>query len=123
MVQSWNGLTSLQALLLDHNALTGFLPSTWGSLDQLQVLSIGMALAAESLLQSVTFVTVTGIVAWCRPAVTKGSFCDGAIPFPFSITAPGGCNTQQKWFPAPKNQSWLQGRPLLWGLFPSTGPT
>lgn len=43
-VQSWNGLTNVQAMLLDHNALTGFLPSTWGNLMDLQVLSLGMAL-------------------------------------------------------------------------------
>ena len=48
LMQSWNGLTSLQALLLDHNALTGFIPSTWGSLEGLQVLSLGMALARNS---------------------------------------------------------------------------
>ena len=26
-MQSWNSLTHLEALLLDHNALSGFLPS------------------------------------------------------------------------------------------------
>ena len=45
LMQSWSGLVNVEALLLDHNALTGFLPSTWGSLEDLQVLSIGMALA------------------------------------------------------------------------------
>ena len=46
-MQSWNGLTNVEALLLDHNALTGNLPSTWGTLEDLQVLSIGMALVDQ----------------------------------------------------------------------------
>jgi len=45
MMQSWNGLATVEAILLDHNALTGFLPSTWGDLEQLELLSLGMAFA------------------------------------------------------------------------------
>ena len=41
-MQSWNTLIHLEALLLDHNALSGFLPSSWGALEQLEVLSLGM---------------------------------------------------------------------------------
>ena len=41
MLQSWNALGYLEAMLLDHNALSGFLPGSWGNLGELQVLSLG----------------------------------------------------------------------------------
>ena len=46
-MQSWNSLTYLEALLLDHNALSGFLPSSWGGLKELEVLSLGMTAATS----------------------------------------------------------------------------
>ena len=46
-MQSWNSLTHLEALLLDHNALSGFLPSSWGGLKELEVLSLGMTAATS----------------------------------------------------------------------------
>ena len=47
-MQSWNSLTHLEALLLDHNALSGFLPSSWGGLEELEVLSLGMTAAISA---------------------------------------------------------------------------
>ena len=47
-MQSWNSLAHLEALLLDHNALSGFLPSSWGGLEQLEVLSLGMSVVTSA---------------------------------------------------------------------------
>jgi hypothetical protein len=47
-LQSWNSLVSLEAMLLDHNALSGLLPGTWGDLEQLQVVSLGACLLFPS---------------------------------------------------------------------------
>ena len=47
-MQSWNSLAHVEALLLDHNALSGFLPSSWGSLEQLEVLSLGITFGTSA---------------------------------------------------------------------------
>ena len=51
-MQSWNSLTHLEALLLDHNALSGFLPSSWGGLEELEVLSLGMTVLTSAQQQT-----------------------------------------------------------------------
>ena len=41
-------MQNLELLLVDHNALSGYLPEVWGLLRQLRILAVG-AIALESI--------------------------------------------------------------------------
>lgn len=61
-------MQNLELLLVDHNALGGYLPEVWGSLRQLRILAVG---AAGPLLISHGWAPVDALrcsmPCWCWP--------------------------------------------------------